>query len=155
MVSPLMTTADAIEFVRTRGVVLESATGPVPSLAAAIAGGPIHGSWWAHARSREIFALTRAVRDRSDVLVCRLIEGKITYVHQRLWPALVRVSGRFPHQHLAKVHEMHTASGRHVSEQVAFPDWVTREISEQANRLDEHSALDALGFGVRGRSPVS
>jgi hypothetical protein len=146
---PLMTAADAIEFVRTRGVVLESAAGPVPSLAVVIAGGPIHGSWWAHTRGREIFALTRAVRDCSDVLVCRLIEGKITYVHQRLWPALVRVSKRFPLQHLAKVHEMHTASGRHVSEQVAFPGWVSREISEQASHLDEQSALDALGFGPR------
>ncbi len=144
-----MTTSDAIEFVRMHGVVLESATGPVPSLAVAIAGGPIHGSWWAHARSREIFALTRAVRDCSDVLVCRLVEGKITFVHRRLWPALVCVSKRFPLKNLAKVHEMHTSSGRHVSEQVAFPGWVSPEISEQASRLDEHSALRALGFDAR------
>jgi hypothetical protein len=135
--------------VRTHGVVLESATGPVPSLAAAIAGAPIHGSWWAHARGREIFALTRAVRDCSDVLVCRLIEGKITYVHQRLWPALVRVSERFPLKNLGRVRETHTASGRHVSEQVAFPGWVSRELSALANQLDEHAALDALGLGVR------
>ena len=150
-----MTTADAIEFVRTHGVVLESATGPVPSLAVVIAGGPIHGSWWAHARGREIFALTRAVRDCSDVLVCRLVEGKITYVHQRLWSALVRVSERFPLKNLARVHETHTASGRHVSEQVAFPGWVSREISAEASQLDEHSALDALGLGARSRSPVA
>jgi hypothetical protein len=149
MVAPFVTTADAIEFVRTHGVVLESATGPVPSLAVAIAGGPIHGSWWAHARGREIFALTRAVRDCSDVLVCRLVEGKITYVHQRLWPALVRVSKRFPLKNLARVNESHTASGRHVSETVAFPSWVSRELSAQASQLDEYSALDALGLGVR------
>jgi hypothetical protein len=144
-----VTTADAIEFVRAHGVVLESATGPIPSLAVAIAGGSIHGSWWAHALGREIFALTRAVRDCSDVLVCRLVEGKITYVHRRLWPALVRVSKRFPLQHLAKVHETHTASGRHVSEQIAFPGWVSRELSAQASQLDERSALDALGLGAR------
>jgi hypothetical protein len=144
-----VTTADAIEFVRIHGVVLESATGPVPSLAVAIAGSPIHGSWWAHARGREIFALTRAVRDCSDVLVCRLVEGKITFVHHRLWPALVRVSKRFPLEHLARVHETHTSSGRHVSDQLAFPDWVSRELSVQASQLDEHSALDALGPGAR------
>lgn len=144
-----MTTADAIEFVRTHGVVLESAAGPVPSLAAAIAGGPIRGSWWSHARGREIFALTRAVRDCSDVLVCRLVDGKITYVHRRLWPALVRVSGRFPLKDLARVHETHTASGKHISEQVAFPGWVTQDISRQASRLDEHGALVALGLDAR------
>jgi hypothetical protein len=144
-----VTTEEAIEFVRAHGVVLESATGPVPSLAVAIAGQPIRGSWWAHARGREIFALTRAVRDCSDVLVCRLVEGKISYVHRRLWPALVRVSKRFPPEHLARIHETHTASGKHVSEQVAFASWVSRELSDQARKLDDRSALDALGLGAR------
>ena len=143
-----MTSAEAIEFVRTHGVVLESAAGPVPSLAVAIAGGPIHGSWWGHARGREIFTLTRVVRDCSAVLVCRLVDGKVTYVHQRLWPALVRVSKRFPPKHLAKIHETHTVLGKHVSQQVAFPGWVSQELSAQATQLDERSALDALGIGV-------
>jgi hypothetical protein len=40
--------------------------------------------------------VTRAVRDSDDVLVCRLIKGKITFVHRRLWPALVRAAGRLP-----------------------------------------------------------
>jgi hypothetical protein len=125
--------------------VLESAGGPVPSLADAIAGGPIRGSWWAHARNHEIFALTRAVRDCPDVLVCRLVDGKITYVHRRLWPALVRASARFPRKQLAKVNEKHTASGRHVCEEVAFPGWVSRELSAQACQLDEQRALRDLG----------
>ena len=140
-----MTTAEALAFVRTHGVVLEAATGPVPSLAGAIAGGPIRGSWWGHARSHEIFILTRAIRDCPDVLVCRLVDGKITYVHRRLWPALVRVAKRFPHKHLGKVHEKHTASGRHVSEVVAYPGWVSRELAAQARQLDEQSALGDLG----------
>ena len=140
-----MTTAEALAFVRTHGVVLEAATGPVPSLAGAIAGGPIRGSWWGHARSHEIFILTRAIRDCPDVLVCRLVDGKITYVHRRLWPALVRVAKRFPRKHLAKVHEKHTASGRHVSEEVAYPGWVSRELAAQARQLDEQSALGDLG----------
>lgn len=116
-----MTTDEALGFVREHGVVLEAASGPAPSFASAIAGGPIRGSWWGHARGREIFALTRAVRDCPDVLVCRLVDGKITYVHRRLWPALVRVAERFPRKHLAKIDEKHTASGKHVSEEVAFP----------------------------------
>jgi len=140
-----LTTAEALAFVRTHGVVLESATGPVPSLASAIAGGPIRGSWWGHARNHEIFALTRAARDCPDVLVCRLVDGKITFVHRRLWPALVRVAERFPRKHLAKVHEKHTASGRHVSEEVAFPGWVSRELAAEARQLDEQSALRELG----------
>jgi len=140
-----MTAAEALAFVRTHGVVLESGTGPVPSLASTVAGGPIRGSWWSHARSHEIFALTRAVRDCTDVLVCRLIDGKITYVHRRLWPALVRVAERFPRDHLAQVSEKHTASGRHVKEEVEFPRWVPPELASEARQLDEKSALGALG----------
>src|SRR5580765_172480 len=140
-----MTAAEALDFVHKHGVVLESATGPVPSLADVIAGAPIRGSWWGHPQNREIFKLTRAVRDSPDVLVCRLIDGKVTYVHRRLWPALVRVADRFPRKHLAKVHEKHTASGKHINENVAFPDWVPREVAGQARTLDEKAAIVDLG----------
>jgi hypothetical protein len=140
-----VTTPEALEFVRTHGVTLESASGPVPSLAHAIAGSPIRASWWRHAKSREIFALTRAVRNCPDVLVCRLVDGRITYVHRRLWPALVRAAKRFPPKHIAKVREKHTASGKHVNDEVAFPDWVPQAVAEQARQLDEQSALKHLG----------
>jgi hypothetical protein len=149
---PVATTDEALEFVRKHGVVLEAATGPVPSLAGEIAGGPISGSWWGHARNHEIFVLTRAVRDCPDVLVCRLIDGKITYVHRRLWPALVRVAERFPRKRLARVHEKHTASGRHVNEEIAYPGWVTRDIAAQATALDEKSALAEIGAWCTGSS---
>jgi hypothetical protein len=140
-----VTPAEALAFVRTHGVVLESGTGPAPSLASAVAGGPIRGSWWGHARGREIFGLTRAIRGCPDVLVCRLVEGKITYVHRRLWPALVRLSERFPRAHLAQIHEVHTASGKHLAEEVCFPGWVSVELAAQASDLDEVSALRQLG----------
>ena len=140
-----MTPAEALAFVCTHGLVLESGTGPVPSLVAAIAGEPIRGSWWGHARGREIFAVTRAIRDSPDVLVCRLVDGKITYVHRRLWPALVRLSERFPHADLAQIREVHTASGKHVVEESRFPGWVSREVAAQASDLDEKSAFRQLG----------
>src|ERR1700678_377059 len=110
----LMTPAEALAFVKTEGIVLEAGTGPVPSLAETIAGAPIRGSWWAHPQGRRIFAGTRAVRGCPDVLVCRVVGGKITYVHRRLWAALVRVANRFPVAHLAQIHEVHTVSGKHV-----------------------------------------
>jgi hypothetical protein len=144
-----VTPAEAIEFVKAHGVVLESASGPAPALAAAIAGGAIKGTWWSHPQGREIYALTRAVRDCPDVLVCRLVEGKITYVHRRLWAALVRVSKRFPAAHFARVGEEHTSSGKHVSEETLFPAWVSKETTDRASQLEEQSALDALGRAVR------
>jgi hypothetical protein len=140
-----VTSAEALAFVHTHGLVLESGTGPVPSLVAAIVGEPIRGSWWSHARGREIFALTRAVRNSPDVLVCRLVDGKITYVHRRLWPALVRLAGRFPDSNLVQIREVHTSSGKHEVEEKRFPGWVPHEVAAQSSGLDEKSALRQLG----------
>ncbi|MGH9658992.1 MAG: RNA methyltransferase, partial [Bryobacteraceae bacterium] len=75
-----MTPKQALAFVKASGVVRESGRGPVPSLADAIAGAPIRGSWWAHPKGNEIFLCSRAIRESADVLVCRLVDGKVTYV---------------------------------------------------------------------------
>src|SRR5256886_15484030 len=88
-----MTSRQALAFIRQHGVVLEAAYGPVPSLAEAIAGERVQGSWWSHRKGHEIFTVTRAVRDSDEVLVCRLIKNKVTFVHRRLWPPPVRAAG--------------------------------------------------------------
>ncbi|MCI0380672.1 MAG: hypothetical protein L0215_24060 [Gemmataceae bacterium] len=67
-----MTPRQAVAFVTAHGVVLESARGPVPSLAEAVAGEPIRGSYWAHPKGKNIYRCSRAIRESADVLVCRL-----------------------------------------------------------------------------------
>src|SRR5262245_38998809 len=143
-----MTPREALAFVRRHGVVLESAQGPVPSLAEAMAGGPIRGSWWAHPNGNLIFEVTRAVRDSEQVLVCRLVQGKVTFVHERLWPALVRLAPRFRKASLARISEVHTGSGRHAVRSVAFPKWVPPRVQAAGYRLSEAQALRVLGTWV-------
>lgn len=140
-----MTPRQALAFVRKHGVVLESARGPVPSLAEAIAGEPIRASWWAHASGHLIFEITRAVRDSEQVLVCRLVQDKVTFVHERVWPALVHLAPRFHRASLARIGEVHTASGRHALRSLAFPKWVPPRVQVAAARLSEAQALRALG----------
>src|SRR4029450_8879361 len=123
---------DALAFVRQHGVVLASAKGSAPRLTEAIVGEHIKGSWWAHPKSRHIYSILRAVTDSEDVLVCRLIDGKITLVHRRLWPSLVRLAERFAPEQLAQVREEHTPSGRHASRIVPFPQWGPPAVSGQA-----------------------
>lgn len=84
--------------------------------------------------------MTEAVSANSDVLVCKLIDGKVTYVHRRLWPALVRLAARFQKGQLARAWNEHTRTGAHRSRRVAFPEWVPSEVMQQAARL---SILDA------------
>src|SRR6266513_4111964 len=102
-----MTSRGALVFVRRHGVVLEGARGPVPTLAEAVVGAPIRGSWWGHAKGHEIFWLTRAVRDSGDVLVCRLVGGKITYVHRRVWPAVIRLASEIGTRRLDAIQDTH------------------------------------------------
>jgi hypothetical protein len=140
-----MTADEAIAFVRQHGVVLAAAKGAVPRLTEAIVGEPIKGSWWAHPKSKKIFAILQAVTDSEDILVCRLVDGKLTLVHRRLWPALVRVAERFSPTRLSQVREEHTPSGRHASREVPFPKWVPADVREQAKSIGEQDALIALG----------
>ena len=144
-----ITTVDlALDFVREHGVVLASAKGPAPRLTEAIVGAAIKGSWWAHPQSHRIFAILTEVGESEQILACRLINGRITLVHRRLWPSLIRLAGRFAPEQLAQVWEEHTASGRHVTHAVPYPQWVPPEVMEQARRVREQDALRALGSWV-------
>jgi hypothetical protein len=137
-----MTAREVVAFVRQHGVVLASARHPtVPSLAAEVAGEPIRGSWWAHPKSHAIFAALSALDDRDDVVFTRLVDGKLTIVHARLWPALAALAGQLDRARLAKVTQEHTPSGKHVTHEVAFPDWLPADLPS----LSEDDALSALG----------
>ena len=142
----------ALAFVRTQGVVLASAKGAVPRLVEAILGAPISGNWWAHPMSSFIYNVLAAASESDDVLVCRLLGGKVTLVHRRLWPALVRVAGCFDPVRLAWVRQIHTSGGRHVNREIAFPRWVPAAVREQAALLSEQEALLALGPAVSSQA---
>lgn len=144
-----MTPRQALRLVAKHGVMLEAARGPVPNLAHAVAGGRIRGSWWSHPRGREIFAVTRAVRNSPDILVARLVDGHITFVHRRLWPAVVRLSPRLSHARIARLREVHTASGAHRVQLQTFPAWVPAGVRRQAASLSEDRAVDLLGDWVK------
>jgi hypothetical protein len=111
-------------------------------------GGPIRDGWWAHPKGRLIFRITRAVRDSDQVLVCRAVQGRITFVHKRCWPALVRLAPHLPKARIARITEVHTASGAHVVRTVALEKWVTPAVRTAASRLTEARARKALGSWV-------
>jgi hypothetical protein len=136
---------DPLAFVEKHGVVLASARGPVPSLAEAVAGTPIKGSWWAHARGKAIFDALNVVADSPDVRSFKLVDGKVTFVHRRLWPALVRLAGELGAARTAEVRQAHTASGKHVNTTTRFPDWVPAEVARAAKKMTVDEARTALG----------
>ena len=141
-----MNRKESLAFVERHGIVLQAARGPLPNLAEAIAGRTIRGSWWGHPKGKEIFRAVRAICASPDVLVCKLVEGKITYVHRGLWPALIKLASRFRKKQLAKVWDDHSRSGTHQSKQEPFPNWVSSEVMKEAEALSVADAEKILSL---------
>ena len=139
------TTKQALQWVEQQGIVLQSARGLVPSFADWVAGEKIRGSWWGHRKSQEIFRLTGALIDSGDVLVCKLVNGKVTYVHRRLWPALVRLASKLQPEQLAEVKSVHTPSGKHELVITPYPKWVRAPVKKEARSLNEKEAIAMVG----------
>ena len=72
------------------GILMESHP-KLPSVAAIVAGKPIRGSWWGHIRGHEIFYVTQQMASHPDVVITKLVSKRVTYVHRKLWPAIVAV----------------------------------------------------------------
>jgi hypothetical protein len=142
--------ASALAFIEAQGVVLASARGGAPRLIDAIAGETIVGNWWSHPRANAIYDVLSRASVSPDVLACRLVDGKVTLVHRRLWPALVRLADRFAPERIAQVRNEHTPSGKHVAQHVPFPEWVPADVSRDAAQIGDDDALAALGAWLPG-----
>lgn len=62
-----------------------------PSIVGFVTGEKIKGTWWGHKKGHEIFSISRKIRDKDDILVVKLISGKVTYIHKRLWTDLISI----------------------------------------------------------------
>jgi hypothetical protein len=132
------------ELVEEHGMLLQAATGPIPNLPSLVVGEPVKGSWWGHPEHDEIFRVLNEAADSSDVVRLKLVDGKVTLVHRRLWPALVRLADELGPDRLAAIEEEHTASGAHRSTVVSFPSWVPSDVLAVAGTLSRAEAVAEL-----------
>jgi hypothetical protein len=149
---------DLGELLETRGVLLESAKGPIPNVAQLVAGEPITGSWWGHPASHAIFEAINRLASSPDVARMRLVNGKITLVHRRLWPALLRLRASFDETALVVVTQEHTPTGAHRATGTPLHDRVGADVLAAAARLSDAEAIATLPPILRPqrqRSPAS
>jgi len=59
----------------------------LPSVTTIVAGAPVRGSWWGHPAGKRIYD----VLGRVEAAWPKLLGGKVTLVHRRLWAALAAV----------------------------------------------------------------
>ena len=73
------------------GLLLESDP-KLPSVCTLITGKPLRGSWWSHPLAQTIFQVNERLDDHPDVLIAKLLTGKVTFVHRQFWSALLAVA---------------------------------------------------------------
>ncbi len=100
----------------------------VPSLVSILAGEAVKGSWWAHPKAHRIFRCLREVGESPDVLATKLVAGKVTLVHRRLWPALLAAAA---------------------SREAWQLDGLSKEARRLLRRVETEGSLVASGSGVK------
>lgn len=60
-------------------------TGSLPNVSSLSAEEKIRGSWWSHDKAHTIFKVAEMLADQPDVMILKLIDGKVTFVHRELW----------------------------------------------------------------------
>jgi len=129
-----------MEELQSSGLLLESDS-ILPSVAGLVAHEPIRGSWWGHPRGHDIFRATEQLAAHPDVIACRLISGKVTYVHRSLWPALFAVAKSRETWQLSRI----SPSARSLLSKV------TREKIVRTDRLPEFREAKSKGPGEAAR----
>ena len=82
---------DVLRELNKWGLLLESDP-KLPSVCTIITGEPMKGSWWSHPLAQTIFQVNARLDDHPDVLIAKLLAGKVTFVHRQFWPALLAVA---------------------------------------------------------------
>jgi len=72
------------------GFLLESDP-QLPSVCSLITGTRLKGSWWSHPLGQTIFQVNEKLEDHPDVLMTKLVSGKVTFVHRALWPTILAI----------------------------------------------------------------
>ena len=101
-----------------------------PNVYQLIAGNERKGSWWANEHAHTIFAVNELLDDHPDVLLMKLISGKVTFVHRELWEHVLSIG-------------------------VAREEWQLKRLSSEANSLlktvdEEGTVASEQTFGKPG-----
>jgi hypothetical protein len=64
----------------------------LPCITTLVAGRPIRGSWWGHPKGDDVFRVASWIDEHPDVAVTKLMSGKVTFIHRKLWPSLLAVA---------------------------------------------------------------
>lgn len=62
-----------------------------PSVSGLVVRERVKGSWWSHPLAHTIFGINELLEEHRDVLITKLVAGKVTFVHRKLWPQIYAI----------------------------------------------------------------
>ena len=77
----------AIGLLEQIGLLLVRGT-EIPDVCRIVTGQEFKGSWWSNPAAHQIFAVNERLADHPDVTLAKLVSGKVTFIHRKLWPQL-------------------------------------------------------------------
>ena len=77
----------AIELLEEIGLLLVRGS-EIPDVCRLVTGKEFKGSWWSNPAAHQIFNVNERLEDHRDVTLAKLISGKVTFIHRKLWPQL-------------------------------------------------------------------
>jgi len=115
----------------------------LPNLCALVVRERVRGSWWAHPQAQEIFDVYDALEDHPDVLISKLVSGKVTYVHRQFWPYVAAIGrARDPWQ----IDGLSIVARRLMADVDRGPVEPGREMSKAASELDARMLVYSSQF---------
>lgn len=64
----------------------------LPNVVSLLTGEAVSKSWWSHPQGRLIFAVSSDLSEHPDVLFTKLLNGKVTLIHRKLWSAFLSIA---------------------------------------------------------------
>jgi len=119
-------TAAVLGALSERGLLLKQDR-VLPSVVGVVTGEALRTSWWTHPKARVIFRVLAEAKDHPDVLFVKLVAGKDTLVHRRLWPAFLAVAN-------------------------AREEWQTRGLTAEARLVWDHARRSRAPIRTSGRA---
>jgi hypothetical protein len=134
------------------GLLLQSDS-TLPSVCSLISGAPVRGSWWSHPLAHLIFQVNGQLADHRDVLITKLISGKVTFVHRKLWPELFAIGTsreRWQTRDLSpaarSMLKMVSEQGSLRTDETPWPRQVKRKPGDVARELEQKLLIRAGEF---------
>jgi hypothetical protein len=87
----MKTAQRVLETLAERGLLLQQDK-KLPNVVTLLTGQSLRSSWWSHPRAHLIFATLTDLARHPDVLFTKLLYGKVTLLHRRLWPSFLAVA---------------------------------------------------------------